>query len=380
MYPALAVLGTLRISYESKLESGGGRSQYSLPGRDLEVLWVGGEEGIEVDLLSREDVPFTAIPAAGIHGVGLKALPGNLWRLVKGFISARQIIKDFQPQVMFTTGGYLAVPVALACRVSRFQLERTRIAVYVPDIEPGLALRITARLSDQIMLTVEDSMEYFGNRSNLQVTGYPTRLGLDKSAREKALQFFNLQPGLPTLLVFGGSKGARSINQATISVIDQLLAEMQVIHISGQLDWPEVEAAAGQLPGYLAERYRAYAYLYQDMGAALSAANLVVSRAGASVLGEFPLHGLPAILVPYPHAWRYQEVNAQYLESKGAALVLQDHDLNVHFYPTVSKLMKDHQMRSEMSQAMSSLANPGAAESIANLLRGLVSIPSPERI
>lgn len=380
MYPALAVLKTLRMSYENKLESGGGRSQYSLPGRDLEVLWIGGEEGIEVDLLSREDIPFTTIPAAGIHGVGLRALPGNLWRLVQGFISARQIIKDFQPQVMFTTGGYLAIPVALACRFSRFQLVRTRIAVYVPDIEPGLALRITARLSDQIMLTVEDSMEYFGNRLNLQVTGYPTRLGLEKSAREKALQLFNLQPGIPTLLVFGGSKGARSINQAVVSVLDQLLAEMQVIHISGQLDWPEVEAAAGQLPSYLAERYRAFAYLYQDMGAALSSADLVVSRAGASVLGEFPLHGLPAILIPYPHAWRYQEVNAQYLESKGAALVLQDHDLDVHFYPTISKLMKDYQMRSEMSQAMSSLANPGAAESIANLLRGLVSIPSPERI
>lgn len=380
MYPALAVLRALRISYEGKLESGEGRSQYSLPGRELEVLWVGGEEGIEVDLLSREEIPFTTIPAAGIHGVGLKALPGNLWRMLQGFISARQIIRDFQPQVMFTTGGYLAVPVAFASRLSRFQLERTRIAVYVPDIEPGLALRITARLSDQIMLTVEDSMDYFGNRSNVQVTGYPTRLGLEKSARDKALQFFNLQPGLPTLLVFGGSKGARSINQATISVLEQLLAQMQVIHISGQLDWPEVEAAAGQLPGYLAERYRSFAYLYQDMGTALSAADLVVSRAGASVLGEFPLHGLPAILIPYPHAWRYQEVNALYLESKGAALVLQDHDLNVHFYPTVSKLMKDHQMRSEMSQAMSSLANPRAAESIANLLRGLVSVPSPGRI
>jgi UDP-N-acetylglucosamine--N-acetylmuramyl-(pentapeptide) pyrophosphoryl-undecaprenol N-acetylglucosamine transferase len=116
------------------------------------------------------------------------------------------------------------------------------------------------------------------------------------------------------------------------------------------------------------------------MGAALKAADIVVSRAGASVLGEFPLYGLPAILIPYPHAWRYQEVNAHYLENRGAALVLQDHELNVHLFSTINQLMKDYQMRNEMSQAMSSLAIPQAAESIANLLQGLVSVPNPGRI
>ena len=92
------------------------------------------------------------------------------------------------------------------------------------------------------------------------------------------------------------------------------------------------------------------------------------------------MYGLPAILVPYPHAWRYQEVNANYLETRGAALVLQDHELNVHLHSTIKKLMKDDQMRNEMSQAMSSLANPQAADSIADILQDIVSVPSPGRI
>ncbi len=128
---------------------------------------------------------------------------------------------------------------------------------------------------------------------------------------------------LPILLVFGGSTGARSINRALLAVLPELLKEMQIIHVSGKLDWAEVEAARGQLSGLsgeqadLAQRYRAYPYLHAEMGAALAAADLALSRAGASSLGEFPQAGLPAILVPYPYAWRYQKVNASYLAAAG---------------------------------------------------------------
>ena len=380
MYPALAVLKALQAHEDRKSDQDDVPADSGIKKKGHEVLWVGGEGGIEVDLLSREKVPFTTIPAAGVHGVGLRALPGNLWKIVKGFFSARRIIKDFRPQVMFFTGGYIAVPVAAAGRLKWSQKEKPEIVVYVPDIEPGLALQVTARFSDQIMLNVEDSMEYFEDRSNLIVTGYPTRLSLSLSRRDEAMEQFNLSPMMPTLLVFGGSKGARSINQALISILPDLLADMQVIHISGQLDWSQIEITSNGLPDNLRARYHAYPYLHREMGAALSAADLVVSRAGASVLGEFPLYGLPAILIPYPHAWRYQEVNANYLESRGAALVLQDHELNVHLHSTIKKLMKDDQMRSEMSQAMSSLATPQAAESIADILLEMVSVPSPGRI
>ncbi|MFL7894022.1 MAG: undecaprenyldiphospho-muramoylpentapeptide beta-N-acetylglucosaminyltransferase [Anaerolineales bacterium] len=362
VYPALAVLKALQDKVQ------------------LDALWIGGEGGIEVDLLSREDIPFTAIPAAGLHGVGLRSFPGNLWRIFKGFLSARRIIRDFHPQVIFSTGGYLVVPVVAASRLNLMQKRDPKVAVYVPDIEPGLALRFAARFSDQVFLTVRDSMDYFDEQLNLLVTGYPTRLSMVEVVREDDLDLFGLLSDIPTVLVFGGSKGARSINRAITACLHELLQDTQIIHITGQLDWPDIKGISKKLPPELRSRYHAYQYLHNEMGAALSAADLVVSRAGASILGEFPLYGLPAILVPYPHAWRYQEVNANYLETRGAALVLQDYDLEVHLLSTIRKLIHDHEMRNEMSQAMSSLATPQAAESIANALLGLVPVSNPGRM
>lgn len=380
MYPALAVLKALQEDESSRWQSDGMERQLQAENNALEVLWVGGEGGIEVDLISREEVEFTTIPAAGLHGVGLRAFPGNLWQIIKGFFSARRILKEFQPQVLFFTGGYLAVPVALAGRSILSRKNRPRIMVYVPDIEPGLALQLLAWLSDQIAVTVEASMNYFGSKSKIEVTGYPVRGELSMGDQKAARRQLSLSQDLPTLLVFGGSKGARSINRAVFQVLPDLLKDIQVIHISGQLDWSELEYERNRLPEHLKKRYHAYPYLYQEMGAALNAADMVVSRAGASVLGEFPAFGIPAILVPYPYAWRYQEVNARYLENYGAAIVLQDDELKQKLLPTIRGLLDDQNQRERMSQAMSSMATPKATESITNLLHGLVTESSLGRI
>jgi UDP-N-acetylglucosamine--N-acetylmuramyl-(pentapeptide) pyrophosphoryl-undecaprenol N-acetylglucosamine transferase len=182
---------------------------------------------------------------------------------------------------------------------------------------------------------------------------------------------------LPTLLVFGGSRGARSINHALLSALPALLKEMQVIHISGQPDWPEVEAFRTSLVPEDAARYYAYPYLH-EMGAALAVADLALTRAGASTLGELPLFGLPAILVPYPYAWRYQQTNAQYLARRGAALVLADADLNTQLLAVVRRLMGDQAQRNQMSQHMRTLARPAAADSIADLLLNLSARPGKD--
>jgi UDP-N-acetylglucosamine--N-acetylmuramyl-(pentapeptide) pyrophosphoryl-undecaprenol N-acetylglucosamine transferase len=370
------VLKALQADEGSRWQLNGKKHLSPTETTNLEVLWVGGEGGIEVDLISREEIEFTTIPAAGVHGVGLRVLPGNLWQIIKGYFSARRIIKEYHPQVLLFTGGYLAVPVALAGRSIISRISRPRILVYVPDIEPGLALRLLAFLSDRIAVTVEASMKYFGNRSKIDVTGYPVRDELRMSDPEAARTQLSIVDDLPSLLVFGGSKGARSINRAILACLTDLLTNMQVIHVSGQLDWPEIEAAKKRLPLDMQARYHAYPYLYQEMGAALSVADMVVSRAGASVLGEFPLFGLPAILVPYPYAWRYQEVNAKYLENYGAAVVLQDHELEQKLLSTIQSLLNDQIQRERMSQAMMSMATPKAAASIADLLHGLVATSS----
>lgn len=329
-----------------------------------ELLWVGGEGGMEAGLVAREGIAYQAIPAAGVHGVGLKRLPGNLLRLARGVRAAGRILKTYRPDVLLFTGGYVAVPVAFAGR-------HVPILLYVPDIEPGLALKTLARFADRICLIAADSRRYFPGRTDLVVTGHPVRAGLADWSPERSRQALDLQADLPVLLVFGGSKGARSINLAVLAVLPDLLREMQVVHVSGSLDWETVEAAAAALPPDLRVRYRPYAYLHEEMGAAYAAADLILSRAGASAVGEFPLYGKPALLVPYPYAWRYQKVNAEFLAGHGAARVLADADLGAQLLPALRALIGSRDELDSMGAAMRALAKPQAAGAIAGELKAL---------
>ena len=345
MYPALAVLKKL----ENKVQA---------------VLWVGGAGGMEADLVTRAGVPFKAIPAAGVHGVGLRALPSNLVRLGRGVLAARRILSEFKPDVIFFTGGYVAAPMAVAGF-------RKPILLYVPDIEPGLALNFLSRFSKVIALTADESKQYIKSRARQVVTGYPTRPELGQWDRNTARAHFGLTQDIPVLLIAGGSKGARTINQPVIANLAELLNVVQVLHITGKLDLGQAETAHAALPLELQSRYHVFDYLHEDMGAALAAADLAISRAGASALGEYPLFGLPAILVPYQFAWRYQKVNADYLARHGAALVLESDSLASELVPSVRSLVGDPQRLTAMRQAMSSLAQPGAADQIAGLLQEL---------
>jgi undecaprenyldiphospho-muramoylpentapeptide beta-N-acetylglucosaminyltransferase len=329
-----------------------------------ETLWVGGEGGMETRLVERVNVPFKTIPAAGLHGVGFKTLPGNIVRLIKGYFASRRILKDYKPDVLFFTGGYIAVPMVLAGW-------RIPTVLYVPDVEPALALRTVARFADRIAVTEDASFQYFTHPERLVLTGYPTRADLADWNREKARQTLSLDEHQPVVLVLGGSKGARSINNAVLDNLPALLKKVQVVHVTGELDWPGVEARISQLSKAQMVRYQAYPYLHEQMGAALAAADLVVSRAGASSLGEFPLFSLPAILVPYPHAWRYQKVNAGYLVQAGAAVMLEDASLSERLYATISELLGNPQKLNSMREAMQRQSHPQAAKKIGSLLLSL---------
>lgn len=342
-------------------------------GVNLETLWVGGIGGMEAELVERARVEYQEIPAAGVHGVGLRVLPGNTSKLVRGYKQSQHILESYRPDVLFFTGGYIAVPMALAGR-------RYASLVFTPDIEPGLALKTISRFASKVAVTVEDSRAHFKNKEKVFVSGYPTRASITVWTVEEALRVFQLIEGLPVLMVFGGSKGARSINRALLAGLPDLLAEMQVIHISGALDWEEVAAARSQLSEEQRHRYRAYPYLHDRMGAAFRAADLVLSRAGASTLGEFPAFSLPAILVPYPHAWRYQKVNAQYLVDRGAAAMIEDQSLQSELVPKVLGLIRDQEIREHMAQSMASLATPNAAHQIATSIIDLAKQAHMQRM
>jgi undecaprenyldiphospho-muramoylpentapeptide beta-N-acetylglucosaminyltransferase len=328
-----------------------------------DAFWVGTVGGMEADLVQRAGLPFRAIHAGGVHGVGWR-LPLNALQLARGFGQALGLVRQLAPDVLLVTGGFVAVPVALAA-----WLRRVPILAYVPDIEPGLALKVVARLARRIAVTVEDSRRYLPARK-LVVTGYPVRPELAGATRAEALEFFGLNPARRTVLVTGGSRGARSLNRAVLAALPDWLKDYQVIHLSGQLDWAEVEQAQAGLDPALRSAYHPFPFLH-EMGLALAAADLVVSRAGASSLGEYPLFGLPAMLVPYPHAWRYQKVNADYLVERGAAVCVRDEDLPARLAGEVRSLLADGDRLGRMRQAARAAAAPEAARRIVQELAKL---------
>ena len=341
MYPALAVHSALAAKVTT-----------------MDALWVGSEGGMEESLVKRQGISFRGVPAAGLHGVGLANLPRNLAMLGRGVLAARRILNEFKPDIMFFTGGYVAVPVAIA----GFSIPSL---LYVPDIEPGIALRSLARFADAIAVTTDESQKYF--KKPVYEVGYPLRPDLALWDRQTANHHLGISGESLVLLVFGGSQGAHTINQAILNNLRELLAKFEIIHISGEQDWQTIKNAREGLPTELAARYHALPYLH-DMGSALAAADLAVSRAGASALGEFPLFGLPAVLVPYPHAWRYQKVNADYLTRRSAAVILEDHRLKDDLLVTLNVLMENPNKLKAMRAAMFELSHPRAAEKIASAL------------
>jgi UDP-N-acetylglucosamine--N-acetylmuramyl-(pentapeptide) pyrophosphoryl-undecaprenol N-acetylglucosamine transferase len=328
---------------------------------------------MEEDLVKRRGLQYEAIPAAGVHGVGWRAMPGNVWKLMRGYGAARRIVNRFHPDVMLFTGGYMAVPMAIA-GVYPFRRKIPSV-LFVPDIEPGAALKMLARFADRIAVSVPDSQKYFRDRSGVSVTGYPVRselAGWDLDAARRAL---GLSGDLPVLLVTGGSTGARSINRAVIRALPELLPDFQIVHLVGKRDWAQSTEAYLRLdlPEELAARYHPFQFLHEEMGATLCSADLALSRAGASTLGEYPAFGLPAVLVPYPHAWQYQQVNAEYLERHGAAVILPDAELDRRLIEVIKNLVHDPRKLEQMQAAMKALSCPEASQRIANMVSSLAS-------
>jgi UDP-N-acetylglucosamine--N-acetylmuramyl-(pentapeptide) pyrophosphoryl-undecaprenol N-acetylglucosamine transferase len=313
-------------------------------------------------------INFVSIPATGMRGKNPIALVKALWDLIQGYQQSYHIIRHFQPDVLFVTGGYVCVPATLAAK--RFGVP---IIIYLPDIEPGLAIKFLARFANRVAITTPESERFF-KPGLTAVTGYPVRADLlaqsedcatDRDRKAAARRQLGLVDDRPVLMVFGGSRGARSLNQALTSHLEDYLAISQIIHVTGHLDEAWVQEKRAKLTQDLQAHYHVSAYLHDDMTTALWAADLVISRAGASVLGEFPAIGLPSILVPYPYAGAHQALNANYLAKHQAAIIINDVDIISFLRETVINTISNQEKLNKMSRACLSLAKPNAADSLA---------------
>lgn len=304
---------------------------------------------------------YHEIRAGPLHGVNPLRAIASLVKLSVGAIQSCVTLLQIRPQVILLTGGWSNLPVAISGRAFGIP-----IVIYLPDIEPGLAIKALQRFSGKVAVTVEASSVYFPSGKTV-VTGYPLQENRLTATRKQAREQFNLDAARKTLLVFGGSRGARNINIAVGEHLRRLLNDgFQVLHITGEFDWERAMRVADELKDH--PDYHAFPYLHDDMGLAFAAADLALCRAGASTLAELPHFALPAILVPYPYAWRYQKVNADYLSERGAAIRMNDEDMAADLYSTVSSLFNDGERLKEMSLRSRALANPGGAERLARLL------------
>lgn len=303
-----------------------------------------------------------------IRGASPVLLAKSLRRLWRGYWQSRTLFRELVPDVVLTSGGYVGVPVVIAA-----WLQGIPVMVYLPDLEPGLAVRLQSRFARRVAVSFDEVLGFFPAKK-AWVSGYPVRASILAAKREWALDLLGLDPTLKTLFVLGGSRGARSLNEALTANLSELLDVCQIVHMSGELDWDWIRERRASLPADLQERYVAYPYLHgEHMPAALAAADLAVARAGASTTGEFPAAGLPSILVPYPYSGQHQQLNADFMVEHGAAIGLADGDLGEQLKPTVLRLLNDPQTLAQMGERARALSKPHAARDMARELARLAS-------
>ncbi len=341
-------------------------------------MWAGSPNGVERSLVEAEGVPFASIQTGQLRGMNPLTALANAGKMVVGIRQSLALLADFRPDVCFVTGGYVCTPVAIACR-----LRRIPVLVYLPDLTPGLAIRMLSTIAQQVAVSFPETAAYFGAKA--VVTGYPVRQALldavnnREEARQKlaaALQF-DWEEGedrLPLLLVFGGSQGSRSINQAIWSALPHLLPQAHIVHVVGVRDWPLLAEHMPVLPESLSRRYHPVDYLHDEMALALAAADLAVARAGASTLAEFPIARLPSVLVPLPISGGHQFPNAQKLADCGGAVIIRDEALSEKLLPTLNELLADENRRLQMGADAATLAVPQAG---LNIAQAIVRLGSP---
>lgn len=324
-----------------------------------ELVYYGTEKGPERAVAERERIPYRVVPASQVRGRSPVRLATGLARLWSGTRVASRLLAEDRPAAIFATGGYAAAPVGRAARSAGIPL-----VVFLPDVHPGWAVRFLARYASTVACSVEGSVASLP-KGRTVVTGYPVRRQFLQATREEGIARFGLDPSLKTVLVAGGSLGAHQINLAVAAALPTLLERAQLIHVSGVDEEHWLHRERDRLPENLRERYHLHAYT-EEMAYAMRAADVAVTRAGASTLGELPVAGLPAVVIP--GGFSDQHVNADYLAQRGAAITLPTSRLD-DLLPLVLDLLGDDARRSTMADAMRGLARPDAAGALADLLR-----------
>ena len=327
---------------------------------DTEILFVGADNRMEMDKVPAAGYPIVGLPVSGFDRTHLLNNIKVLGRLVKSLFLARKTIRDFKPDMAVGVGGYASGPtlwMAASLGIPALIQEQNSYA--------GVTNKLLAKKADKICVAYE-GMERFFPADRIVLTGNPVRADLEeaRSRKEEALAFFGLSPEKKTILVVGGSLGARTINRSVQGALDQLVAaDVQVIWQTGRHYYEE---ASKHLKAYRDKTIWCSDFIMR-MDYAYAAADLVISRAGAGSISELCLLGKPVILVPSPNvAEDHQTKNALALVQKEAALYVPDADARRTLLPLAINTVMNHDKLDSLSRNILQLAKPNAASDIAD--------------
>ena len=327
---------------------------------------MGGRRGLESQLVPPAGIRLRRLVLRSLRSVQVDAhlvmdpirlalsVPQAIWWLVRR-----------RPAAVFTTGGYVAIPVLIAARLLRIPT-----VLWEGNVVPGRSVRATARLASALAVSFAATCDALAGRRACYVTGTPIRdVGsIDRLAAREGL---GLAPDARLVVVFGGSQAARRLNDAVLGALPELVERVDVVHLAGTDGIVPAEAARASLPEALRPRYRPFAFLGEDLLDALAAADLVVGRAGSSTLAEAAAFGLPMVVVPYQYAGAHQRANAAELVEAGAARVVEDAAFDSAALLQAIRLVEEPPRHAAMAAAARGAARPAAADAVAELLLAL---------
>lgn len=360
------------------LITGGGTGGHTSPGlavaaalaaRGVSCAWIGSASGVEARLVPERGIPYHQIPTGKLRRYWAWQNVVDLGvNVPAGVVVAWRLLRRLRPRVVFATGGFVALPVAVAAAARRVPL-----VVHEQTAAPGLANRLTARLARRVAVTFPDPAGAFAS-DKVVVTGNPVRPELRGGSRADAVARFGLDPALPLVYVTGGAQGAHRINRAVGQALDVLLAQAQMIHQCGDQpatgDRAWLEARRAELPPKLARRYTVLPYVGGELAAIYATAALVIGRAGAGTVNECCQLGIPALYIPLPGAsGDEQTLNARTVERASGCVILPQAELTPErLGELVRSLLAAPTALQEMGKRARSLGIPDAADRIARLL------------
>lgn len=359
MYPALAVARSLRERAP-----------------EAEFRWLGGRRGLESTICPPEGYQVELLALRSLRTVDRSVHTVlDPIRLGASYPQALAKLARHRPDVVFTTGGYIAIPVVAAAATLRIPS-----LMWEGNMVPGRSVRASARLASALAVSFAETCARLPGPCF--VTGTPIRsfAGHTTAAARAAL---GLEPQTPALFVFGGSQQVRRLNRAVLDALPTLVGGATVIHMTGEPAYAEALKARAALPIESQARYKPHPFLRAEMTDALLAADLLVGRAGSSTLAEASAIGLPMVVVPYPHASAHQVANARALADAGAARIVADEDFDANALIDAAGLLQRPADLAAMKDAARSFGRPGAANAVADLVMALAghrALPAAESI